>query len=249
MRKLFLLILLSAFILLSGGRTFAGDPDGDNKVNKQKKEKLEKDYTLKKKEFDILHNSKPIDIYIDYQLGLGSGSANISNALTSNAYDTKSVLSFNTGGIVHISFFEFISFTTGVSFVGKSFKFTPPQLDTAAINKFGAGEKSLKSTYLNIPLYLDFGGMLTDKIGLTFTGGPYLGIRLNSEDYDGLAYKNFDLGLSGTLTGNYVIAYPLNLILGVNFQFGGLNNLASTKFIDHITTQNFNVFTGLRLWF
>lgn len=248
MKKLLLLILTVAFISLSGGRLMAGDPDDDKKVNTIKKDKLEKDYLIKKKEYDAVHSKKPIDIYIDYQLGLGVNTASISNALTSNSYDTKSMLSFNTGGVVHISFFEFISFTTGVSFVGKSFKFTPPKMDTTAINTFGTGEKKLSSTYLNIPLYIDFGGMITDRIGLTFTGGPYLGIRLNTDDYNGMGFKNFDLGLSGTLTGNYLIVYPLNLIVGVNFQFGGLNNLSSTKLIDHITTQNYNVFSGVRFW-
>ena len=251
MKKLLLLIFVLSITIQVSGQTNAGDPDnGSNasELNFINKDKLEKDYRAKKKEFDAVNKVKPIDIYLDYQLGLGVNSGNISNALTSNSYDTKSILSFNTGGLIHISLFEIVSFTSGVSFVGKGFKFTPPALDTTAINTFGEGEKKISNTFMNIPLYLEFGGMFSEKIGLTFAGGPYIGIRLNDDNYNGLGFKNFDFGISGTLTGNYLIAYPLNLILGVNFQFGGLNNLGSTKLIDHITTQNFNVFSGVRFW-
>jgi hypothetical protein len=93
--------------------------------------------------------------------------------------------------------------------------------------------------------------MLSEKVGLWFNGGPYLGILINSPNNlpTGMGYKNFDLGLNGTITANYVFAYPLSLILGTSFKYGGLNNLGSTALVDKITTTNYSFFSGLRLSF
>ena len=90
--------------------------------------------------------------------------------------------------------------------------------------------------------------MVSEKVGLAFSGGPYFGILMSKPEntYNNVGYKNFDLGLSGTLTGNYVFMYPLSVIFGTTFKYGGLNNLMSTDKIDKITTTNFTFFTGLR---
>lgn len=250
MKKAIYLIILFSFILSSP--LLAGDPD-DIKMNKNdlkfiNKDRLIKDYPDVKKQYDI-KNGKPVDIYLDIQLGAGSTGASISNALTNEEYETNARLGLTLGGLLRIKLFDIVSFTSGLSFQGKSFKFSPPVMDTAAINNFGAGEKTISNTFMNIPLYFNIGGMITEKVGLTFCGGPYLGIRMNDDNYNGLGMKNFDLGLNGTLTMNYLLMYPFNIILGTKFDFGGLNNLGSTKFIDNITTNNFTIFTGGRIWF
>lgn len=250
MKKTIYLIIVLSFVM--SPVLFAGDPD-DIKTEKYdltviSKDRLMKDYPDVKKQYDI-KSGKPIDLYLDIQLGVGSTSANISDAMMNADYETNAKLGLTLGGLLHVKLFDIISFTSGLSFQGKSFKFSPPVADTAAINNFGPGEKSLSNTYMNIPVYINIGGMITEKIGLTFCGGPYLGIRMNDDNYNGFGMKNFDLGLNGTLTGNYVIMYPFNVIAGVKFDFGGLNNLGSTAFIDNITTSNFTFFTGGRIWF
>ena len=245
---LFSVLLLIALV----GNSFAGDPDEtkDNgfKYNVLKKERLNKDAVNAQKELNI-KMGKPIDIYFDFQLGFGSTNAAIDNAKSTGSYETSSKGGFVTAGFISLSLFDVISFTSGLQFNGKSFSFSAPVTDTAAIKAFGKGSQDYSNTYMNIPLNINVGGMITDKFGLTFWGGPYIGIKLNSSDNSGFGYKNFDLGLNGTLTGNYLVAYPLNIILGVNFQFGGLNNLGNTSLVSNITTRNFSVFTGARLWF
>ncbi|MCX6162386.1 MAG: hypothetical protein NTV87_13770, partial [Ignavibacteriae bacterium] len=67
--------------------------------------------------------------------------------------------------------------------------------------------------------------------------------------YPGMGYKSFDLGLNGTLTANYVVMYPLSVIFGTTFKYGGLNNLASTPSIKSVNMTNFNFFGGVRLGF
>lgn len=250
MKKLIYVLLIASLFNLPAVVS-AGDPDDfrfkDNELNFISKDKLIKDYPSVKKEYDI-KTGKPIDIYLDIQVGLGSTSANISNGLTNLDYETNARVGLSLGGLLYLNVLDFLSFTSGISLQGKSFKFSPPALDTAALNNFGPGEKTLSNTYMNIPVYFNIGGMISEKVGLTLCAGPYLGIRLNDDNYEGLGFKNFDLGINGTLTVNYLIMYPFNIIAGTKFDFGGLNSLGSTRFIDNITTRNFTFFTGGRIW-
>lgn len=246
--RIFASFILLIFLIQSA---VAGDPD-DIKESKNiiriNKDKLITDYKYKKKEYDI-KTGKPIDFYVDFHLGLGATNASISNATNKGAYETASKLGAMLGGAIHLNLFDIISFTSGLDLQGKSFKFTPPSTDSLAITAMGSGEKNLSNTYLNIPLNINVGGMISEKIGLIFNGGPYIGIRLNNDNYNGLGYKNFDLGLNGTLILNYVIQFPLSIIFGTKFEFGGLNKLGSTNLIDDITTSNYSFFSGARIWF
>ena len=99
-----------------------------------------------------------------------------------------------------------------------------------------------------MPLFINLGGMVSEKVGLWFTGGPYLGFLMSkpNDQYKEFGYKNFDLGLNATLTGNYVFMYPLSVIFGTTFKYGGLNNLISTPEIEKVTTTNFTFFSGVR---
>ncbi len=245
----FFICLIVVFSVVSSVN--AGDPDdikSGNSVIKVNKDKLLSDYKTKKKEYDI-KTGKPIDFYIDFHLGLGATNASISNATNNGSYETASKLGAMLGGAVHLNLFDIVSFTSGLDIQGKSFKFTPPTTDTLAINTMGLGEKELSNTYLNIPFNINVGGMISEKIGLIFHGGPYIGLRLNNDNFAGLGYKNFDLGLNGTLVLNYVIQYPLSIIFGTKFEFGGLNRLGSTNLIENISTSNYSFFSGARIWF
>lgn len=240
----FALLLLGAFT----SNAFSGDGDGirlnervSNNVDLSKN-KLEKDYELEKLFYAEKTGKKPIDFYIDLQLGYGSTNANIDSKNTATTYNTNSNGGFNVGGVFHLSIADVWSFSSGLDFFNKKFEVTTNDTTVAAANRV----QEVSNQYLNIPLYFNVGGMVSDKVGFTFMGGPYLGLLLSTDENQGLGYKDFDLGLAGTLTGNYVIAPLVSVILGTKFQYGGLNNLGSTENVESIHTTNFTIFSGVR---
>ncbi|HEY5536387.1 MAG TPA: hypothetical protein VIL99_15805 [Ignavibacteria bacterium] len=254
--KQFLLILISISLITFNFIKADGGDDGKKKADMKSKASVEKflrDYKLAKKEFNYKTN-KLIDFYVDFQLGVAGTNANITSAANTGEYKTTSKLGYTTGALFYLNLFNMVSFSSGLTFDGRSFGVTTPSVIPPNLNdsSFKSNNTSyFTSNYLDIPLNFNIGGMLTEKFGLWFNGGPYLGILLNSPNNlpTGMGYKNFDLGLNGTLTANYVFAYPLSVILGTSFKYGGLNNLGSTKLVDKITTTNYSFFTGLRLSF
>ena len=250
MKKLLFTLLLVGFISLTfnmslnaDGR-FGDDPKFQSyKINK---DILDKDYKLALKEHQV-RTGKIIDFYIDFQLGFGGTSANIDQKSNTGAFDTKSKVGFTTGALVYFNLFESVNFATGLAYVGKNFEVAPPVDTASSIAGLDTLVSDISNNYLNIPLYFNFGGMITEDIGVTFNGGPYLGILLSTDDKPGLGYKNFDFGLAGTLTGNYLLNPFISIILGTRFEYGGLNNLGNTQFVDKITTTNYSIFTGIRV--
>lgn len=214
-------------------------------------DKHKTDYDKAVREFNI-KTGKLIEMYVDFQLGVGVTSANVNSSSNGVRYETESRTGFTTGALIYISLFESVKFSTGLTFDGKSFGIERI-VDTSIVSDSSLNNFSgyFTSNYLNIPLNLNFGGMITDDFGLWFNGGPYLGFLLSSPNsqYSGIGYKNFDLGLNGTITGNYIIQYPFSIIFGTSFKFGGLNNLASTESVESVRTTNFNFFSGIRIGF
>lgn len=254
MKKVITLLLILSFIFSLQIVKADGDPDKPL-LNKYKKtdllSKKEVDYIKAKREFDILSGAKIVDFYADFQLGVSGTSANVSSAPGVGDYSTKSKLGYKTGVAFYLSLFDMFSFSTGISFNGKSFELTNPNYrPPVADSSFKPGSSLyLVANYLNVPLNFHVGGMVTENVGFDFNGGPYLGILMSSPNNvsNGSGFKNFDLGLNGTLTGSYVIQYPLKAILGVDFQYGGLNNLGKTALVDRISTINYSLFSGLRI--
>jgi hypothetical protein len=199
--------------------------------------------------------NKAVDFRIDFQLGVAGTSANITSQNGVGAYNTSGKLGYTTGAIFHFALFNIISFTSGLSFNGRSFEVTTPSLLPAGTDTTNVVKNSnnyITSNYLDIPVYFSVGGMVSEKVGLWFDGGPYLGILLskpNESTKAGIGYKNFDLGVSGTLTANYMFQYPFSIIFGTNFKLGGLNNLGSTPLVDKISTTSYSFFSGLRISF
>ena len=241
-------VILVLFVMSLSFNVFANnDPDKpfgnkDYKIDW----KMKSDYKKAKKQFDY-SIGKPVDFYIDFQIGAGSTSPNITTTSGNPAVTEKSKLGYTVGGLVYLNVFDLFSFTTGVSFDGKSVGFQKP---TSNLPSVDTTSKSgyIPANYFVVPLFIDLGGMVSQKVGLWFTGGPYLGFLMSqpNEQYKGLGYKNFDLGLNATLTANYVIMYPFSIILGTTFKYGGLNNLISTPDLERVTTTNFTVFSGVR---
>jgi hypothetical protein len=258
MKKVFTMFLLLGFFFSFQIAKADGDPSKPL-INKESKNyfisKMDLDYKKAKNEFEFRSGKKPIDFYIDFQLGVGGTSANVTSASGVGDYKTASKLGFKTGAMFFISLFDMISFSSGLTINGKSFELTNPNIIPPAIidtNKVKPNTSMyVTANYLNIPLNIHLGGMVTETVGIDFNGGPYLGIRMSVPDNvsSNSGFKNFDLGLNGTLTGNYVFAYPLSAIFGVDLQYGGLNNLGSTATVDRISMLNYSFFTGLRVGF
>jgi|WetSurMetagenome_2_1015567.scaffolds.fasta_scaffold125641_2 hypothetical protein len=258
MKKLLTLLLLSVFFFNFQIAKADGDPskpviNKDSKINFVSKYDL--DYKKAKSEYEFRAGKKLIDFYVDFQIGVGGTSANVTSKSGVGDYKTASKLGFKTGAMFFISLFDMVSFSSGLTLNGKSFELTNPNiippaiLDTSKIKPNTS--MYVTANYLNIPLNIHLGGMVSETVGIDFNGGPYLGIRMSVPDNvsSGSGFKNFDLGLNGTLTGNYVFAYPLSAIFGVDLQYGGLNNLGSTAAVDRISTLNYSFFTGLRVGF
>ena len=256
MKKVVTQFLIIAFIFSLQIVKADGDPSKpllkkDSKINLLSKKDL--DYKKAKKEFDFVSGNKAVDFYVDFQLGVGGTSTSVTSASGVGDYTAKSKLGYKTGALFYVSLFDMFSFSSGLSFNGKSFELTNPNVKPLTTDSSFKPGSSLYvvANYLDIPLNIHFGGMVAEKIGLDFNGGPYLGIRMSVPDNvsNGSGFKNFDLGLNGTLTGSYVFAYPLSAILGVDFQYGGLNNLGKTATVDRISMFNYTMFTGLRVGF
>ena len=244
MRKTFTVLLIKFCFISIQYLKAENDPGKPNSDNERTK--LLNDYKKAQKEFNY-RTGKPIELYIDFQVGAGSTSPNITKGTNATKdYQTDSKLGYITGALIYISLFDVLSFSTGLTFEGKSFTVTPPNI-SIPYPGYDTSKVYIPNNYLNIPLNFNIGGMITNKVGLTFNGGPYLGVLLSKPgNIGGLGYKNFDFGLNATLTANYVIMYPFSIILGTKFEYGGLNSLGSTPFADKVTTTNFNFFTGMR---
>ncbi|MCB0721681.1 MAG: outer membrane beta-barrel protein [Ignavibacteriae bacterium] len=248
MKNLFGFIFALLLVCSFTADAFSGDGNGiklndrvTNNINLSKS-KFEKDYEIQKDFYAEKTGKKLVDFYIDLQLGYGSTNANIDSKSSSTTYNTSSSGGFNVGGVFYLNIADAWSFSSGLDFFNKKFEVETTDTNVVATDRI----KDVSNQYLNIPLYFNVGGMISDKVGLTFMGGPYLGLLLSTDEEQGLGYKNFDLGLAGTLTGNYLVAPLVSVILGTKFQYGGLNNLGSTETVESIHTTNFTVFSGVR---
>ncbi|MBS1492330.1 MAG: outer membrane beta-barrel protein [Bacteroidetes bacterium] len=250
------LILLFAFLFASINTYADWKPEFmKSGVSKTEKSKIDKDYKLAYKDFQE-KSGKILDFYVDFKLGGTSTSANVTQANGLGSYNTGSKVGFNIGALIYTRLFDSFQFSTGLDFAGKNFEVTPPSnvntvtpgaSDALTGDSISTATQKVANNYLNIPLNFNFGGMITDKVGLTFNGGPYLGILLSTDDKSGMGYKNFDLGLVGSLTANYKIAPLTSVLLGAKFEYGGLNNLGNTPRVDRVSTSSLGFFTGIRL--
>ena len=251
MKNLKLILLLA--LLMGSVNSYADWKPEFSKtgIPKNEKSKLNKDYKLAYKDFQE-KSGKILDFYVDFKLGGTSTSANVTSAAGKDSYNTGSKVGFNIGALIYTRLFDAFQFSTGLDFNGKNFEVTPPNninsgTPVPASDSVSKLSQKVANNYLNIPMNFNFGGMITETIGLTFNGGPYLGILLSTDDNrTGMGYKNFDLGLVGSLTANYKIAPLTSILLGAKFEYGGLNNLGNTPYVDKVSTSTLGFFTGIR---
>jgi len=215
-----------------------------NSLSKDPKAKFLSDYN-KAKKIGKKQAGSILDAYVDFQLGYNSTNANIEATEGKSDYPTESKPGVNVGALVSFSLFGSAQLTTGLDFLNKSFEVDKTSLDTLG-NPIEDIEK-FTSNYFNVPINFNVGTMLSDKVGVNLSFGPYLAFRMNDQSIDGFGYKNFDLGLNGILTFNYALNSFMGIILGGKYQRGGLNNLASTQYVEKTNTNMWGIFTGLRV--
>jgi len=241
------LIIFSILLMQS---SFAGT---DLKFDPKLKFNSGRDYSneIKAKDFKIASDyhkkisGSVIGASIDFQLGYGNTTAN-AESIGSKEITTTSKGGVILGALLNVNLFGLLNFSTGLDFTKKNFGITLPKYD---INFPGDSiTQTLTNNYINIPLNINYSGMVSDKVGISFSGGPYLGILLNAENALS-GFKNFDLGLNGVLTSKYYLNPFVAVILGVKGQYGGLNNLLSAGSVSKLNTFNYGGFTGLSVGF
>ena len=131
-------------------------------------------------------------------------------------------------------------------FQDKKYNYGIPYTDS--VQSIDSVYNSVKNTYLNIPMNITYSGMISENIGMSFSGGPYFGILLNPDNAVN-GFKDFDFGLNGILTGRYYLNQFVSVLLGGNVQYGGLNNLLSANSVSSLQTVNWGAFTGLGVGF
>ncbi|MCX6162900.1 MAG: outer membrane beta-barrel protein, partial [Ignavibacteriae bacterium] len=233
MKNLITVILLALFVLSSSALFAEKDPDPskpfsgrDEKVRTSLK--IKDDYKKATKEF-AYKTGAPIAFFIDFQLGVGISNASTESNASNVTVSSESKPGFTVGGVFFVNLFDFVSFSSGLTFDGKSFGLTKTTTNVTSTDTSKTTVSGyVPANFINIPININIGGMLSEKFGLWFNGGPYLGFLTSqpANTYPGMGYKSFDLGLNGTLTANYVVMYPLSVIFGTTFKYGGLNNLA-----------------------
>jgi len=249
MRKTLTFIFTVLFAISILNFANAGD-DPDKKPSFDKfdldKKYYSRDYNYELRKHNFKTN-KIVDFYVDFQLGIGTSSYNVTTKPGYGTIETNAKPAWLFGALGYFNLFDIVKFSTGLSFNGKSFAIENPRY----VNPVNTSDTIKQSSYvtgnyLNIPVNIHIGGMITEDIGLWFTGGPYLGFRMSDPNVTGLGYKNFDFGVNATITGNYVIQYPFSIIFGTTFEIGGLNNLGNTPVVDRISSLNFKFFSGVR---
>ncbi len=176
-----------------------------------------------------------INLDVDIQLGLGIANTNVDlNTIndTTRAYDnTSSKVGPTIGAIVNVDFAGF-GFTSGLQYSSKGF-------ETASGTKTGLN-------YLNIPLLFFIGLDINNKVLVDIQFGPYFGLLLSQDKTTYFAVKNFDFGLTGNISGAYMFNKYMGALLGLKYEYGGINNLQSNEYVKKTTSSTFFIYSGLK---
>jgi hypothetical protein len=212
--------------------------------------KFERDYKRAKKDHNAIQTI--LGASIDFQVGYGSTNADVTEqSIAKSDVSTNNKGGVTFGALLNINLLDILNLTTGLNFTKKNFGVTvdvPYVIPPSGLTDSITNSTALNNSYLNIPVNINIGGMVSDKVGLSFSGGPYFGFLLNPpNEFSG--YNTFDLGLNGIITANYLLNAFTSIILGTNMQYGGLNNLITNSDIETAHTFNWTAFTGLRIGF
>ncbi len=243
------LILVISFLLLANDNLKEGH-DFDPKITLNDntdyaKEIKERDYNKAVRQHKQITNSL-FGIQLDFMLGYASTSPNVDQNTNNKTINTGAEGGFTFGSLININLLGLFDLTTGLDFINKKYNYGIPYTDS--VQSIDSVYNSVKNTYLNIPMNITYSGMISENIGMSFSGGPYFGILLNPDNAVN-GFKDFDFGLNGILTGRYYLNQFVSVLLGGNVQYGGLNNLLSANSVSSLQTVNWGAFTGLGVGF
>jgi hypothetical protein len=173
------------------------------------------------------------NLSLDLQLGLNFSTTNFELSQTDTSNTINNTSSKTGPGIAAVLAVDFLGygFCTGLQYTSKGFQ-TVSNTNTSL-------------NYFVIPLlfYFDF---KIDKVIIDGNAGPYFGLLLSQDESALYKAKNFDLGLTGSLQGTYLFQKHLGALLGVKYEYGGLNNLGNNELVKSIRTSTFYVYTGVK---
>lgn len=246
--------VVSVFVVLVIMLTQVNFVKADGKFDPKLKLGSKKDFSLELKKRDYekamkWHKKKTANalfgISLDLTAGYNSTNPNVEQRVSTASIGTSSKGGINFGALFNITVLG-INLTTGLDFLNKKYEIENP------IDSIGSVIDSVKKTYANqyldIPINMTFSTMISENVGVSFSGGPYFGILLNPSNAAN-GFKDFDLGLNGILTGKYYLNPFVSILLGGKYQYGGLNNLLSNQVVEKVNTNTWGVFTGLSLGF
>lgn len=229
-RKTFLMALLICFTAgssFAAGLSFTGDPykrvnsQNINPVNTEAEKLLKKRNAL-------------FSLDADFKLGIGISNTNFElnkPDTTGQLTTTSSKVGPSIGAILSLNFFGY-GFTTGFMYGNKGFE-------------SGTGNKT-SLNYFNIPLLFYFDFNVGQKVSVQGNFGPYFGLLISQNENTLYKAKNFDLGLKGELQLAYMLNKYIGVLLGGNYEYGGLNNLSNNELVKKMTTSTINIYTGLK---
>ena len=194
-------------------------------------------YRLKKKKH-LLLNSKLL-------FGFGNTNLNISSKQEIGDYKIDSKGGITGGFMIETSFFDL---ELGFMYYGKNFHLTVPN----SLKQYGYDTNSydVKNKYLTFILNYDLLSLDVNKIFyLTFGFGPYFGFLLSSNENSGLGIKKFDLGIDGRITASLDISKRFAPLIGLIYQYGGLNNMTAANYVNKTYSNNLSFFGGLEIKF
>lgn len=195
-------------------------------------------YSLHRENINRLVRKKNalFNLDLDIQLGLGFAKTNYDletlDSTTQELNNTSSKIGPSIGAILSLDFLGY-GLTTGFQYNNKGFETV-------------SGKTNLN--YLNIPLLIYF-GFDAGHIQINGNLGPYFGLLLSQDQNDVIPVKNFDLGLTGNIQGAYMFNQYMGALLGVKYEYGGLNNLGRNEKVNKINTSTFNIYSGIKFQF
>ena len=220
----FLALILICFAVTSA---FAGDPY--ERVNS-------KDMKPHFKEAEKLLAKRNALFSLDADIKLGVGISNTNFELnkpdsTGQLNTTQSKVGPSVGATLSLNFFGF-GFTTGFAYGNKGFK--------------SENGQNTNLNYFNIPILLYFDFNVGQKVRVEGNLGPYFGLLMSQDANTLYKAKNFDFGLTGELQFAYMFNKYMGVLLGGNYEYGGLNNLSNNELVKKMTTSTIIIYTGLK---
>jgi hypothetical protein len=203
------------------------------KVFADEKQK-EKPYMKEIEKMRLKKKSGIFNLNLDVQLGLDFTTTtfelNTVDTTTNKLTSATSKVGPAAGIIFSVDFLGF-GFTSGLLYAQKGFH----QVDGTNFNM----------NFINIPLLLYFDFTIS-KVIIEGNIGPYFGLLMSSDNSPVYSVKKFDFGVTGNIQGAYMINNYIGPLLGVKYEYGGLNNLGSNEIIKSIRTSAFFIYTGVK---